>query len=231
MNKKIKNYLLLTVLLSAALVVGYYLLMYFFGGQGSFLELYTDKDLIRDYVRSYGSLGPLVYIFLQALQVVLAPIPGEFTGAIAGMLFGGFYGFIYATAGLAIGAGIAFLIGRYLGRPVVKYLVPVSDLDSISFDTERKRLMAVLVVFLIPGFPKDAMTYLFSMGKVKGWPFFFVSQLGRIPGTVMLTYGGAAFLEKDWTVLGIVAAGTVLLLAISYFRKDRIIKWLNEPTA
>ena len=57
----------------------------------------TDKQWIKSILKAAGPLAPLVFIVIQALQVVFAPIPGEATGFIGGYLFGVPLGLLYST--------------------------------------------------------------------------------------------------------------------------------------
>ena len=52
------------------------------------VRLYQDKKFLKDTVRSWGWMAPLVFIAIQALQVIISPIPGEITGPVGGALFG-----------------------------------------------------------------------------------------------------------------------------------------------
>ncbi len=51
-------------------------------------EFYANDEAIAQYVKDSGPYGPIVFIMLQAMQVILAPIPGEATGILGGYLFG-----------------------------------------------------------------------------------------------------------------------------------------------
>ena len=60
----------------------------------------------------WGVFAPVVFIAIQALQVIIAPMPGDVTGLLGGFVFGQWLGFSYSTLGLTIGSLCAFL-----GRP------------------------------------------------------------------------------------------------------------------
>jgi uncharacterized membrane protein YdjX (TVP38/TMEM64 family) len=87
------------------------------------IETFSSRESLRIYIESYGPQAPTAFIFIQALQVVLAPIPGKMTGSIAGFIFGGGLGAVYATEGLSIGSSIAFVVGKIFGRPLVRRFV------------------------------------------------------------------------------------------------------------
>ncbi len=66
-----------------------------------------------------GVDGPLVFIVIQALQVIVSPVPGEITGPVGGALFGTLWGAVYSTIGLTLGTLACFALGRKWGEPLV----------------------------------------------------------------------------------------------------------------
>ena len=192
------------------------------------IDLFSNRDALRTYIESYGSWGAVAYVIIQALQVIVAPIPGELTGALAGFIFGAWRGATLATIGLALGSGCAFQIGRHAGRPLVNRFVGEKTRDKFRFLTGRRGAVVLFLAFLIPGLPKDALTYLYSLGNIRFWPFMLCSQLGRIPGTIGLTLGADALYEEQWLVFAPIALGTLILIAGSYFYGDRLAAWLGE---
>src|SRR5207253_9109359 len=86
-------------------------------------RLYEDKHLLKETVRSWGWLAPLGFIAIQALQVIISPIPGEVTGPVGGALFGTFWAVAYSTIGLPGVTLFAFWVGlRGRQRPVRAWL-------------------------------------------------------------------------------------------------------------
>jgi hypothetical protein len=48
------------------------------------VRFFSSRREVKAFLNSFGPYAPLVFIVLQALQVVLAPIPGEATGFLGG---------------------------------------------------------------------------------------------------------------------------------------------------
>jgi len=80
-------------------------------------HLFTDRQRLMKFIRDAGPWSIVVFIGLQALQVLFAPIPGEVTGFIGGYLYGALLGTLYSTIGLTIGSWFAFSLARYFGLP------------------------------------------------------------------------------------------------------------------
>ena len=78
-------------------------------------HFYSSRREVKALLNRMGDYAPLVFILLQALQVIMAPIPGEATGFLGGLVFGTTLGFIYSTLGLILGSILAFGLGRWLG--------------------------------------------------------------------------------------------------------------------
>src|SRR5258706_4209940 len=84
------------------------------------VRLYQDKKFLKETVRSWGWMAPLVFIAIQALQVIISPIPGEITGPVGGALFGTTLWLIYSTIGLTLGTLFCFYVGRKSGERLVR---------------------------------------------------------------------------------------------------------------
>ncbi|MDQ7784036.1 MAG: TVP38/TMEM64 family protein [Desulfomonilaceae bacterium] len=191
-------------------------------------ELFKDRNQIRTFVESWGNWAPVAFILIQAFQVVFAPIPGELTGAVGGFIFGGVPTVLYSTLGLMIGSVIAFLAARIMGLPLVKLVVSKKSLDRFHFLTERRGALLALVLFIIPGFPKDFLSYMLGLSPM-GFPVFVtVCTLGRIPGTIMLSFSGSAVYDENWTFLIVISAICAVALGAVFVWRDKIDSWLRS---
>ena len=102
------------------------------------LEFYANNKAIAEYIKDFGPYGPIVFIGLQALQVVAAPFPGEATGILGGYLFGTLPGLIYSIIGLTIGSCLGFALGRWLGLPFVRRLMKPATYHKFDFLTRAR---------------------------------------------------------------------------------------------
>lgn len=116
------------------------------------------------FLDSLGPLSFLGFIFLQVVQVVAAPIPGEVTGLLGGYLYGSLLGVILSTIGLTIGSYIAFALARTFGRPFVDRLVDRKTMSRFDYLLHHKGAFLVFLLFLIRGFPKDYLCYILGLG-------------------------------------------------------------------
>jgi uncharacterized membrane protein YdjX (TVP38/TMEM64 family) len=194
------------------------------------VRLYADKHFLKQTLREWGVLAPVVFILLQALQVVLSPIPGEATGILGGYLFGQWLGLVYSSIGLTLGSVGAFAIGRWLGAHSVKNLVSAETWKRLGFIVEAEGAVLCFIVYMIPGLPKDIVCYLFGISPMPLWVFALVSGLGRIPGTWVLSAQGAHTAAGDYRQAILVTAIAVAVALPLYYYRHRVMAWFHGRT-
>jgi len=96
--------------------------------------------------------------------------------------------------------------------------------------TEPRGEIATLILFMIPGFPKDILSYLLGLSPMRFLTFLVVCGLGRIPGTLMLGYSGSAVYKAEWRWLGIIGLVCLLCFIVFYLKGERIKVWIREKT-
>lgn len=213
-----------------ALVLGYCAwLVYSDAPSYRFLvHLYVDKHFLKQTLREWGVLAPVVFMALQALQVVISPIPGEATGFLGGFLFGEWLGLFYSTIGLTIGSVVAFGIGRWLGAHYVKSLVSQETWEKMGFIVEAEGAILCFIIYLVPGLPKDMVCYLFGISPMPLWVFALVSTLGRIPGTWVLSAQGAHTATGNYLQVLLLSAVAVAVALPLYYYRHRIVAWFES---
>lgn len=214
------------LLIAALLTMGTYLLYHF-----GLIDLFMDRQRLLKFIEEHRAYAALIFIGLQSLQVVAAPVPGEVTGFVGGYFFGAFWGIIFSTIGLTIGSWTAFMIARLLGRHIVEAVVNAEVIKRYDYVMKHKGLFIAFVMFLIPGFPKDLLCYLLGLGHMGQRDFLLVSTTGRMLGTTLLTVGGTLFRDERYgaffTVAGI-GIGAILLVMIY---RENIERWFRKLRA
>lgn len=194
-------------------------------------EYFTDRRLLAHFFSEHRTNAVFIFIGLQILQVVAAPVPGEVTGFVGGVFFGTVGGIIYSTIGLTIGSWLAFVLARTAGRPLVEKIVNPETINRYDYVMKHKGIFLAFLMFLIPGFPKDILCYLLGLGHMKHRDFLVVSTTGRLFGTVLLTVEGSFFRDKRYgafyTVLGI--SIVVIMLVMIY--REHIERWFRRIRA
>jgi uncharacterized membrane protein YdjX (TVP38/TMEM64 family) len=197
-------------------------------------RFYSSKREVKQFLARFGPYAPFVFITLQALQVVIAPIPGEATGFLGGMLFGTWLSFFYSTIGLTLGSALAFLLGRWLGLPLVRRLVSDKVYHKFDFVARTGGELVTLILFIIPGFPKDYLCFILGVSPLPFGTFLVLTTFGRMPGTWLLSVQGAkvggGYYVEFVVFLTVAAVG----LFLGYIYRDAVFHWMrrrHEPEA
>ncbi len=194
------------------------------------VELFEHREAIRDFINSFGPLAPVIYILLQALQVVLSPIPGEATGFLGGFFFGAWLGFVYATIGLTLGSLMAFWIARQFRRLVRGWLRNSRPYGRFERLIEHQGIFLCFILYLLPGFPKDFLCYLIGLSRMPWQIFLVIVFLGRMPGTLMLTLQGAQLYHGNFLGFLTVLLFTLLVAGPAWYYRERIYAWAEQHT-
>ena len=193
-----------------------------------FYHLLSDRDRVRDFIASFGLGAPLVFMGMQILQVIFAPVPGEATGFIGGYLFGVLKGFIYSSVALAIGSWINFSIGRFLGVRYVRKLIPADKFEKFDSMLKRQGIIVLFLLFVFPGFPKDYLCLFLGLSTLPLKVFILLATVGRMPGTFLLSLQGTYLFEENYVVLGIVAAVCAILAFIIFRYRENLYLWIER---
>lgn len=173
-------------------------------------------ELLRQAFLAYGHWAPLIFMGLQVIQVLIAPIPGEASGILGGYLFGAWPGFLYSSLGLTMGSWIAFGIGRVVWDLMPERVMETRLYRRFNTLVSTGRFIIPFLLFLIPGMPKDALSYLLGFSRMPLTIFLFITGIGRMPGTLMLSFQGAEVHAANYPQLALLV-GISLALGLAAF--------------
>ncbi|MBS3783251.1 MAG: TVP38/TMEM64 family protein [Anaerolineae bacterium] len=211
-NHKARGWLWLTIALATALALGISAALW--GWQKPLWAIIRDRSRLQAWVASLGPWGPLATISLNVLQVILAPIPGQFVGVINGYLYGIAAGTLYSLLGLIIGTGMAMALARRFGRPLVERLVPKAQMARWDDITAHQGPWFFFLVFLFPFVPDDITSFLIGLSPLSIPRMLVLVTFGRLPGVFVSCWVGARATTLPWWAwipLGCGAAGIAWL--------------------
>ncbi|MCC6025544.1 MAG: VTT domain-containing protein [Caldimicrobium sp.] len=185
------------------------------------VNLWNDREFLRKIAEENPYLGALLYVFFQALQIVVAPLPGE-AGFVAGFIFGAKLGFILHLTGTAIGSSLAYLIARVFRKRFENRLKDNRLLLKVKRLVERGGLFGLFLAYLIPGFPKDVLNYVLGLLKVSYPSFITANVLGRAPISFLMALQGDLVYEGNPKKILIALGFTLLVFLIFFFLKKRL---------
>jgi uncharacterized membrane protein YdjX (TVP38/TMEM64 family) len=195
----------------------------------SIMGMIKDPEQFRDLLLSYGSMSAFVYMLFQVLQVVIAVIPGEVVQIAGGYVFGAVWGTALTVAGILVGTAIVFFATRLFGYKFVKSLIPQKDLEKFNFLVNgEKAEIAMFVLFLIPGLPKDVLTYIAGLTPIKPLRFLLISSIARLPGILGSAIIGASLQNKNYVAVIVVSVIAIVLFVGGLLLRDRIINKIHD---
>lgn len=165
----------------------------------------SDAQAFRAWIDAHGFMGKLAYIGIVALQIVVAIIPGEPIELVAGYAFGAWQGLLLAEIGILLSSALVFLAVKKWGTKAVEAFIPLEKIESFRFLQDEGRRNALLfLIFLIPGTPKDALTYFVGLTPMTLWQWLFITGVARIPSVVSSTLTGAAVGDSQYLTAAII---------------------------
>lgn len=165
------------------------------------LGIFTDMARFQSLIGSSKVAGPILFVLLQIIQVVIPIIPGGISTAAGVMVFGPYLGFIYNYVGIVIGSIIIFLLSRRFGKPFILSLISDKTYEKYSGwldDGRRFERIFALAIFL-PMAPDDALCLIAGLSKMSVKKYVAIIILAKPAAiycySMALIYGGT-FLTK-----------------------------------
>lgn len=218
MSKRAKAFKYVLLVVVIAVIIG--LIVYLFPVVRN-LSTPEGQLEFKNQVASMGALGYLALFGLQFAQIFLIIIPGEPIEILAGMCYGGIGGLIFITISACIITTIIFFAVRKYGRRFVYSFCSKERIDKIEnsklFKNPKKIEWIMLILFLIPGTPKDLLVYLAGLLPVNPLRFILISTFGRFPSVISSTFAGSNLVAGNWKFSVIIYAVTFLIVGIMIF--------------
>lgn len=217
-KNKVKIFKIILTVLVIVLFIG--IIAYLFPVMKN-LSTVEGQIAFKQKVENSGFLGLLTLFALQVAQIFLIVVPGEPIEILAGMCYGGIGGTIFIMVSAFIISTTIFLLVRKIGR---KFVYDFCDSEKVAkienskiFQNPKKIEMIMLILFLIPGTPKDLMVYIAGLLPIKPIKFILISTFARFPSVISSTLAGENFAVGDWRMSIIIYAVVFLIVGIIIF--------------
>ncbi|HIF9266017.1 TPA: dihydrolipoyl dehydrogenase [Photobacterium damselae] len=194
-----------------AAVIGIWL--YFDLSQYFTLEQAKAQQLaLQDTIQTHPVWASLVFFFAYVAVTALS-LPGAAIMTLLGAaLFGFWWSLVLVSFASTIGATLAFLFSRFILRDWVQTKFG-SRLSAINEGIKKQGNFYLLSLRLIPVFPFFLINLLMGLTPIRAKQFFFVSQLGMLPGTAVYVNAGTQLGEIN-TLSGIISLPVLISLAL-----------------
>lgn len=175
-------------------------------------------------ITSQGLEGVLYLLGLQLLQILVPILPGEPIELLAGMCYGTLGGLILILAGAFLSSCIIFFAVRTFGKNFIDTFLGKDKIEKMEnskfFANSKKIEFFLFIAFLIPGTPKDLLTYVAGLLPIRASYFLLISTFARFPSIITSTFAGANLVSGNLHITIITYVITLVFCAIClYFYK------------
>ncbi|MBI5238339.1 MAG: TVP38/TMEM64 family protein [Deltaproteobacteria bacterium] len=200
----------------AAFIIAAYIVV-----RESGLVKYLDPEKFTVWISGFGAWGPLVYILIYSSAPVFL-LPGEPITMIGGIMFGPFWGVVYAIIGANIGSAAAFLFARRMGRAWVEGFLKAGRLARLDQEVEKQGWKIVAFTRLIPLFPYNLLNYSFGLTKIRFTHYLLATFVFMMPGIIAYVLFSSSILDilrgritREFTI-GVILVALLSLLPFLY---------------
>ena len=172
-----------------------------------------DPTKVREIIGDHYVLGALC---------MMALIPGELVEISAGYVFGAWGGALLCLAGTTLGSVLVLLLVRRFGGRFVYAFYPKEKIDALPIlRNPKKRNLLTLVLFLLPGTPKDLLTYGIGLTDMSIPSYLALTTVARFPSVITSTVGGNAVGEKKylWAVAVFLVTAAISLAGLCLYNR------------
>ena len=193
-----------------------------------YLPFLRTPAAFRAWLLAFGGWAPLVFVVVQAGQVVAAPVPGQVVGVASGYVFGLWAGTLYSMAGTLVGTTLAFVLARRYGRSYVERVLSARTIERFDDVVADDGRLAIFLLFLIPGPPDDAICFLAGVTRIPLWQLVVIALVGRLPSVFLLNLAGAQIAGEELTIAAAVLLALVVVTVLFYLRRDRFLSFVER---
>lgn len=171
----------------------------------------------------------IVLILTQITQIIISIIPGQPIQIAASYTFGFWGGLLITLTGAILGTIVTYMLASFLGRSAMRIIFGKDKINEYSKKlNNRKSYLIIFILYLIPGIPKDSVSYIAGISEIKLRPFIYLSTLGRIPGVAGSLLLGYFSKTHNYEGLAIVSVIAILIFGVSIYRRKEIAEWIDS---
>ena len=176
-------------------------------------------------VANSGIKGFLMLFGLQFAQIFLPILPGEPIEILSGMCYGWFWGTVFLIISTGIISACIYILVKMLGKNFVKFFCGEEKIEKIEnselFKNPHKIEHLMLILFLIPGVPKDILVYIGGLLPIKPARFLLIATFARFPSIISSTLAGDKIAVGDWKMSIILYVLVIIIVAIIVYFIDK----------
>lgn len=231
---KIKVIKLLIFILVLAIIIGTFLYLL---PVLKNLNTTEGKLAFKEKVNNSKVQGFLILFGLEIAQIILAILPGEPIELLAGVCFGTLWGTVFIMVSIFISTLLIYFLVKKYGRKFIYNFISKDKINKIEnsklFKDERKIEIVMILLFLIPGTPKDILVYIGGLLPVKSYRFILIATLLRFPSVISSTIAGDNLLDGKLMISVMAYLVTfvitiIIIIIVNKCDKNKITKQVIE---
>ncbi len=221
-----RQWILTGITITAIIII--FLILYFTFGKG-LISIISNQSAFKEWLDRFPVSANLVFISIRAFQTIIKIIPAEPLEIGSGYIWGTFGGFFYCIIGTEIGSFIILLLTRLFGVRFVKCFVDIEKINEWSFIKNSKRKYFLLFfIYLIPGTPKDIITYFIGLTNTKVAPFLLITGIARIPAIISSTYCGSKLIDNNYMMFALIFAAITFASLLGTYLGMKYMKKIKD---
>jgi uncharacterized membrane protein YdjX (TVP38/TMEM64 family) len=199
----------LKLLFLIGIIVGVPLLIYLRNPE--ILKNFKDSETINALIARHKGIMLLIFFALQVFQVVIPVVPGQAIQIAAGYSCNFWLAYASAIFGLGFGSVLGYFLAKLLGRDALRLIFGEERIEKfVDTLNSKKAYVALFVIFLIPGVPKDLFTYAAGLSEMKLRAFIPISLTARTPALMAsILFGG---MMRTGSIAGMIIMAAVVLI-------------------
>jgi dihydrolipoamide dehydrogenase len=197
------------------------------------IEFLRSKQSALEEFRRSNPLAASGIFFLIYVAVTALSLPGAAVmSLVVGAIFGLAWGTLIVSFASSIGATLAFLSSRFLFREWVRSRFG-DRLRAIDAGLEKEGAFYLFALRIVPAFPYVAVNLLMGLTPLRTWTYYWVSQLGMLPATIVYVNAGTqlATIKSVSGILSPELIGSLVLLGIFPIVAKKIVEVVKARRA
>lgn len=190
-------------------------------------DMLLDATLyFGEYVADHPILGTLIFVALAAASAFLSPFSSAPLVPIAVLIWGNTFTAALLFSGWMIGDVIAYIIGAYAGKPVMKYLIRQEKVDYYRARIPARAEFPLILLFRF-AVPSEVGGYVLGAVQAHFWKYFIATFLAELPFALMTVYAGEALVRREPVLFAAWAVSILAIVAVMFYFFHRYIKKSN----
>ena len=213
---------LLTIIISLAVLI---FVVWEFYPLMKTLITQEGRGQFKQRISEMGFKGLVILYLIEAVQMIFVVLPGEPIEILYGMCYGSIGGAVLLTLAVFINTVIVYELVEKFGRKVLVFFFSEEKIKKVEnsklFKNKSKIEYIMVLLFFLPGTPKDLLLYIGPLLPIEKKKFIIISTFVRFPSVITSTIAGSNIVDGNlWITIGVYVF-TALMIALVMLWQNR----------